>query len=87
MAGKKFGPTEWRKGKPIRVQTNVGEKKPREWVCVGGPIEITPAPPKTPYTIREATSEEYEQLMKRGVQGIEEVGKSGSTTNTESGNA
>ena len=72
MAGKKktYGPSEWRKENPIRIQVERGG----EWVCVGVPVKIEPEPPKLPVTVREATPEEYKILFERGISGVIELG-------------
>lgn len=36
------------------------------WVGIGGKVERNPKPPFSAYVIREATSEEYLELARRG---------------------
>lgn len=44
------------------------------WIGIGGSILRTPEPPELPYTLPEATPEQYEQLYNMGYTSlIEEV--------------
>ena len=48
--------------KPIRLRV----PSTRKWVGIGASLQITPTPPKLPYTIPEATQSELAELFKAG---------------------
>ena len=57
---KTYGPTPYGKANPIRIRVHGVE------VGVGAAVTVMPSPPALPYTVREATPEEYEILFHRG---------------------
>ena len=57
---KTYGPTPYGKANPIRIRVLGVE------VGVGAAITVVPSPPALPYTVPEATPEQYEILFHRG---------------------
>lgn len=57
---KTYGPTPYGKANPIRLRVLGVE------VGVGAAITVVPQPPALPYTVPEATPEQYEILFHRG---------------------
>jgi len=60
-------------------------------VGVGAAIEAKPTPPALPFTIAEATSEQYEELFKRGltkwVESYEETNEISDASEPDTGTA
>ena len=57
---KTYGPTPYCIANPVRIRVHGVE------VGVGVAIEVVPSPPALPYTVPEATPEQYEILFHRG---------------------
>lgn len=57
---KTYGPTPYGIANPIRIRVHGIE------VGVGAAITVVPSPPSLPYTVAEATPEQYEILFNRG---------------------
>lgn len=72
MSTTKYVPTDYAKSVKLRIVIEVGSpdpkthKRKKAWVGIGGAIQMRPKPPKIPYTVREATSDEYKQVFDRG---------------------
>jgi hypothetical protein len=57
---KTYGPTPYCIANPVRIRVHGVE------VGVGAAVEVVPSPPALPYTVQEATPEQYEILFHRG---------------------
>ncbi len=57
---KTYGPTPYCIANPVRIRVHGVE------VGVGAGVEVVPSPPALPYTVPEATPEQYEILFHRG---------------------
>ena len=57
---KTYGPTPYCIANPVRIWVHGVE------VGVGAAIQVVPSPPVLPYTVPEATPEQYEILFHRG---------------------
>lgn len=57
---KTYGPTAYCIANPVRIRVHGIE------VGVGAAVEVVPSPPALPYTVPEATPEQYETLFHRG---------------------
>ena len=57
---KTYGPTPYCIANPVRIRVHGVE------VGVGAAVEVVPSPPDLPYTVQEATPEQYEILFHRG---------------------
>ena len=57
---KTYGPTPYCIANPVRIRVHGVE------VGVGAAVTVVPSPPALPYTVPEATPEQYEILFHRG---------------------
>ena len=57
---KTYVPTPYCIANPVRIRVHGVE------VGVGAAVEVVPSPPALPYTVQEATPEQYEILFHRG---------------------
>jgi hypothetical protein len=57
---KTYGPTPYCIANPVRIRVHGVE------VGVGAAVQVVPSPPALPYTVPEATPEQYEILFHRG---------------------